>query len=78
MARRQAVEVQTGNGIAGSCADQLSMTSFGRLCYPEPNSISHAIGYATYGSRSHHAVIFVDPTGNVIETHEQAGDLKEW
>jgi len=50
MARRQAVEVQTGNGIAGSGADQLSMTSFGRLCYPEPNSISHAIGYAKYGN----------------------------
>jgi hypothetical protein len=54
------------------------MTSFGRLWYAEPKAISHAIGYAKYGSRSHHAVIFVDPTGNVIETHEHTGDLKEW
>jgi hypothetical protein len=72
------VEVQTGNGVAGSGANQLSMTSFGRLWYAEPKAISHAIGYAKYGSRSHHAVIFVDPTGNVIETHEHTGDLKEW
>jgi hypothetical protein len=30
-------------------------------------------------SRSHDAVIRVyDTAGSVIETHEQAGDLKEW
>jgi len=29
--------------------------------------------------RSHHAVIRVyDEAGNVVETHEQAGDFKEW
>jgi hypothetical protein len=73
------VEVQTGNGVAGSGANQLSMTLFGRLWYAEPNSISHAIGYAIYGSRSHHGVILVyDPAGNVIETDEHTGDLKEW
>jgi hypothetical protein len=40
--------------------------------------ISHAIGYAKFRSRSHHAVIRVyDAAGNVIETHGHAGDLKE-
>jgi hypothetical protein len=30
-------------------------------------------------SRSHHAVIHVyDEAGNAIETHEHAGDFKEW
>jgi hypothetical protein len=43
---------------------------FGQLWYGEPNAISHAIGYATHRSRSHHAVIRVyDAVGNVIETH---------
>ena len=52
---------------------------FGRLWYGEPNAISNAIGYATQYSRSHDAVIRVyDETGNVIETHEHAGDFKEW
>jgi len=33
---------------------------------------------APFYSRSHDAVIRVyDETGNVIETHEQAGDFKE-
>jgi hypothetical protein len=45
----------------------------------EPNPISNAIGYAKFFSRSHDAVIRVyDGTGNVIETHEHAGDFKEW
>jgi hypothetical protein len=52
---------------------------FGRLWYGEPNAISNAIGYAEHRSRSHHAVIRVyDDAGNVIETHEHKGDLKEW
>jgi len=35
--------------------------------------------YAKFRSRSHHAVIRVyDAAGNVIETHEHAGDFKEW
>jgi hypothetical protein len=39
---------------------------FGRLWYGE---IPHAIGYAKFRSRSHHAVIRVyDEAGNVIET----------
>ena len=51
---------------------------FGRLWYGEPNAISNAIGYAKHRSRSHDAVIRVcDEAGNVIETHEHAGELKE-
>jgi hypothetical protein len=48
---------------------------FGRLWYAKGD---HAIGYAQFYSRSHHAVIRVyDGIGNVIETHEHAGDFKE-
>ena len=44
----------------------------------EPNAVSNAIGYAKFRSRSHHAVIRVyDEAGNVIETHEHAGEFKE-
>jgi len=32
-----------------------------------------------FNSRSHDAVIHAfDEAGNLIETHEQAGDFKEW
>jgi len=52
---------------------------FGRLRYGEPDAISNAIGYAIHRSRSHDAVIRVyGKAGNVIETHEHAGDFKEW
>ncbi len=52
---------------------------FGRLWYAEPNAVNNAVGYAKFYSRSHDAVIRVyDKTGNVIETHEHAGDSKEW
>jgi predicted transcriptional regulator len=48
---------------------------FGRLWYTE---IPHAIGYAKHRSRSRDAVIRVyDEAGNVIQTHEHAGDFKE-
>ena len=51
--------------LAGVCADRL-----------QPNAISNAIGYAIFYSRSHVAVIRVyDEAGNVIETHEHAGDF---
>jgi hypothetical protein len=51
---------------------------FRRLWYGEPNAISNAIGYAKFFSRSHDAVIRVyDEAGNVIETHEHAGEFKE-
>jgi len=48
---------------------------FGRLWYGEPNAIS----YAQFYSRSHDAVIRVyDEAGNMIETHEHAGEFTEW
>jgi len=51
---------------------------FGRLWYAEPNAIDNAIGYAQFYSRSQDAVIRVyDAAGNMIETHEHAGDFKE-
>jgi len=49
---------------------------FGRLWYAEPNAVSNAISYAKFYSRSHDAVIRVyDEAGNVIDTHEHAGDF---
>jgi hypothetical protein len=52
---------------------------FGRLWYDGPNAASNAIGYASQYSRSHDAVIRVyDEAGNVIETHEHAGEFREW
>jgi hypothetical protein len=50
-----------------------------RLWYAGPDAVANAIGYAEHRSRSHDAVIRVyDESGNVIATHEQAGDFKEW
>ena len=52
---------------------------FGRLWYDGLNAASNAIGYASQYSRSHDAVIRVyDDAGNVVETHQHAGDFKEW
>jgi hypothetical protein len=49
---------------------------FGGLWYLKPGD---ALEYAKHYSRSHDAVIRVyDDTGNVIETHEQKGEFKEW
>ncbi|HJY52900.1 MAG TPA: hypothetical protein VKD89_02660 [Candidatus Udaeobacter sp.] len=58
-------------------ADLISeVLPFGRLLYGGPNAVSNAIGYAQHYSRAHNAVIRVyDAAGNVIETHEHAGDL---
>ena len=51
---------------------------FGRLWYDGPVAVSSAIGYAQHYIRSEGGVIRVyDATGNVIETHEHAGDFKE-
>ena len=47
--------------------------------YDEPDAVSNAIGYAKFFSRLHDAVIRVyDEAGNVIETHEHAGDFKDF
>jgi len=52
---------------------------FCRLWCGEPNAVSNAIGYAKFCSRSHDAVIRVDDeAGNLIETHEHAGEFKAW
>ena len=52
---------------------------FNRLWYDGAEAVANAIGYAMHSSRSHDAVIRVyDDAGNVIETHEHAGDFKEW
>jgi hypothetical protein len=52
---------------------------FGRLWYRKPNAIANASGYAKFFSRSHHGVIRVyDAAGNVIQTHEHAGEFKDW
>ena len=52
---------------------------FGALWYGDPDAITNAINYAKFRSRSHDAVIRVfDEAGNVIETHEHKGEVKEW
>ena len=52
---------------------------FGRLWYGEPDAISNAIDYAKSLNRSHDAVIRVyDEAGNMIKTHEHAGEFKVW
>ena len=52
---------------------------FGRLWYGGPNAASNAVSYAKHSSRSHDAVIRVyDDAGNTVETHEHAGEFKEW
>ena len=49
------------------------------MWYGEPNAVSNAIGYAKFYSRSQDVVIRVfDESGAVIETHEDAGDFREW
>jgi hypothetical protein len=45
---------------------------FGGLWYAGQNAVNHAIDYAKCRSRVY------DESGNVIETHEHAGDFKEW
>jgi hypothetical protein len=47
--------------------------------YDEANAVSNAVDYAKFYSRSHDAVIRVyNEAGNVMETHEHAGQFKEW
>ena len=51
---------------------------FGHLWHGEPKAVSNAIAYARHRSRSRDAVIRVyDAAGDVIETHEHAGDFKD-
>ena len=49
------------------------------MWYRGPKAITDAIDHAKFFSRSHDAVIRVyDDAGNVIDTHKQAGDFREW
>jgi hypothetical protein len=49
------------------------------MWYRGPKAITDAIDHAKFFSRSHDAVVRIyDQAGNVIKTHEQAGDFKEW
>jgi len=51
------------------------MRAVGGFWYGEPDTISNAVGYAKFRSRSHDAVIRVyDSMDNVIDTHKHAGD----
>jgi len=48
------------------------------LWYGEPKAVSDTIAYAKHRGRSRHAVIRVyDTAGNVIETHDHAGEFKK-
>jgi hypothetical protein len=50
---------------------------FRRLWYAEPDAVANAIGYAKFFSRSHDAVVRIcDEAGNLIETHQHAGEFK--
>ena len=52
---------------------------FRRLWYGEPNAVSNAVDCGGFSAARIDAVIRVyDDAGNVIETHEHAGDFKEW
>ena len=52
---------------------------FGRLSIAGQMRCHNVIDTQSFFSRSHDAVIRVsDQAGNVIETHEHAGDFKEW
>jgi len=46
------------------------------LWYAGPNAISNAISFAKFNSRSHVIRVY-DEAGNVIETHEHAGEFKD-
>ena len=52
--------------------------SRGGLGFGKLDTVSNALDYTKFCSRSHDAVIRVyEDAGNVIETHEHAGDFKE-
>ena len=51
---------------------------FGHSWYGEPKEVSNVIAYARHRSRLRHAVIPVyDTVGNVIETHDHAGEFQD-
>jgi hypothetical protein len=53
----------------------------GPIWYAGPDAVRRAVAYAKYRSRSrsHRAIIHVFyEAGNVVKTHEHAGEFKEW
>jgi hypothetical protein len=76
--RQQTRESHERNSQNRGIALSSDALPFGRLWYAEPNAVSNAIDYAKFRSRSHDGVIrLYDEVGNVIETHEHAGEFKE-
>ena len=66
-------------GILCKSCENVNLILFRHIQNREHFVVANAIGYAERRSRSHDAVIRVyDDAGNVIETHEHAGDFKEW
>jgi hypothetical protein len=64
--------------MARICKIRFAASSSG-FAYGGHDEASNAVDCAKFFSRSHDAVIRVyDKAGNVIETHEHAGDFKEW
>jgi hypothetical protein len=48
------------------------------MWYRGPKAITDAIDHARFFSRSHDAVVHIyDKSGNVIETHEHSGNVRE-
>jgi hypothetical protein len=51
----------------------------GLLWFEGPDAIGDAVRYAIFFSRPQPAIIrLFDESGAVIETHEHAGDFKDW
>ncbi|HEV3393433.1 MAG TPA: hypothetical protein VG103_07995 [Chthoniobacterales bacterium] len=51
---------------------------FGKLWYSGPAAVSNAVGYAKSYSRACAVVVRVfNEVGDLVETHEQAGEFKE-
>ncbi len=51
----------------------------GLLWFEGPDAFGEAVSYTKFFSRSQPAIIrLFDQSGAVIETHEEAGDFKEW
>src|SRR5262245_29294680 len=57
----------------------INVLPFSPMWYRGPKAIRDAIDHAKFFSRCQKTVIGVyDAAGNVIETHEHAGEVKEW
>jgi hypothetical protein len=75
---KPALPAQTGR-LAFPNADESFANALVRARGAWYGSVSDAVHYVKLYSRSHGAVIRVyDAAGNVIETHEHAGEFKEW